>query len=100
MEENFSKKTQKTIKFFIHEIYSKPPKLNYTTNKTDVYHIDDIWSLELLDLKYCGPENNRGQIFVLVVIDNFSKFDWTAPLKTKNDQTITNSFEKKPIILK
>ena len=37
--------TQKTIKLFIDEIYSKPPKKNYPTNKTDVYHIDDIWSL-------------------------------------------------------
>ena len=33
--------TQKTIKIFINEIYSKPPKKNYFTNKTGVYHIDD-----------------------------------------------------------
>ena len=37
--------TQKNIKIFINEIYSKPPRKNYATNKTDVYHIDDIWSL-------------------------------------------------------
>ena len=43
--------TQKNIKVFIDEIYSKPPKRNYVTNKTDVYHIDDIWSLDILDLK-------------------------------------------------
>ena len=34
--------TQKNIKIFINEIYSKGPKNNYATNKTDVYHIDDI----------------------------------------------------------
>ena len=34
--------TQKNIKIFRNEIYSKPPKRNYNTNKTDVYHIDDI----------------------------------------------------------
>ena len=34
--------TQKNIKIFINEIYSKPPKKNHATNKTDVYHIDDI----------------------------------------------------------
>ena len=28
--------TQKNIKIFINEIYSKPPKRNYATNKTDV----------------------------------------------------------------
>ena len=85
--------TQKNIKIFINEIYSKPPKRNYNTNKTDVYHIDDIWSLDILDLKDYGPENNRGYRYVLVVIDNFSKFGWTIPLKNKNAQTIKDSFE-------
>ena len=32
-------------------------------------------------------------IDVLVVIDNFSKFGSTVPLKKKNAQAITNSFE-------
>ena len=30
---------------------------------------------------------------VLVVIDNFSEMGWTIPLKYKNAQTITDSFE-------
>ena len=85
--------TQKNIKLFINEIYSKPPKRNYNTNKTDVYHIDDIWSLDILDLKDYGPKNNRGYRYVLVTIDNFSKFGWTIPLKNKNAQTIKDSFE-------
>ena len=85
--------SQKNIKIFINEIYSKPPKKNYATNKTDVYFIDDIWSLDILDLKDYGPENNRGYRYVLVVIDNFSKFGWTSPLKNKHAQTIKDSFE-------
>ena len=85
--------TQKNIKIFINEIYSKGPKKYYPTNKTNVYHIDDIWSLDILDLKDYGPENNRGYRYVLVVIDNFSKFGWTIPLKNKNAQTIKDSFE-------
>ena len=85
--------TQKNIKIFINEIYSKPPKKYYPTNKTDVYHIDNIWSLDILDSKDYGPKNNRGYRYVLVVIDNFSKFGWTSPLKNKNAQTIKDSFE-------
>ena len=85
--------TQKIVKIFINEIYSKPPKKNYVTNKTDVYHIDDIWSLDILDLKDYGPENYRGYRYVLVIIDNFSKFGWTVPLKNKNAQTIKDPFE-------
>ena len=84
---------QKNIKIFINEIYSKPPKRNYATNKTDVYHIDDICSLDILDLKDYGPKNNRGYRYVLVIKDNFSKFGWTTPLKNKNAQTIKDSFE-------
>ena len=85
--------TQKNIKIFINEIYSKGPKRNYVTNKTDVYHIDDIQSLNIIDLKYYGPENNRGYRHVLVIIDKFSKLGWTILLENKNAQTIKDSFE-------
>ena len=83
--------TQKTIKIFINEIFSKGPKKNYVTNKTDVYHIDDIWSLVLLDVKDYGPENNKGFRYILVVIDNFSKFGWTIAIRNKNSITIKHS---------
>ena len=85
--------TQKNFIIFINEIYSKPPKKNYITNKTNVYYIDDIWSLDVLDLKDYGSKNNRCYRYVLVTIDNFSKFGWTSPLKNKNAQTIKDSFE-------
>ena len=84
--------TQKDIKIFI-EVYSKPRKKNYSTNKTDVYHIDDIWSLDILDLKDYGPENNRKYRYVLVIIDNFSNYGFTIPLKNKIASTIKDSFE-------
>ena len=85
--------TQKTIKKFGVEIYSKPPKTIYVTNKTDLYHIDDIWSSDTLDLKDYGPEKIEGYRFVLVVIDNFAKFSCTIPLKNKNALTLKNSFQ-------
>ena len=85
--------TRKDIKTFIKEIYSRGRKKNYATNKTNVYHFDDIWSMDILDLKDYGPENNRNHRYVLVIIDNFSKFGWTIPLKNKNAQTIKDSFK-------
>ena len=36
--------TQKTIETFRNENYSKPPKNNFATNKTGVYHNDDKFS--------------------------------------------------------
>ena len=85
--------TQKNSKIFINEIYSKPPKNNSITNKTDVYYVNDIWSLDILDLEDYGPENNRGYRYVLVIIDTFSQFGWTFPLKNKSARPIKDSFE-------
>ena len=85
---------KKSIKLFINEIYSKPPKKDYATNKTDVYYIDDAWSSGIIELKDYSPENNRWYRFVLVIIDTFSKLGWTVPLKNKNFQTIKGAFEK------
>ena len=41
-----------------------------------------------------GPEKNTGYRDVLVVIDKFSKFDWTLAIKNRNAQTKKDSFEK------
>ena len=43
--------TQRTSDVFIYEINSKPPKKNYAANKTDIHHVNDAWSLDILDLK-------------------------------------------------
>ena len=86
--------TQKTNKIFVNEFYSKPPKKNYATNKTNVCLIHDIWCLDNLDLKDYGPENNRGYRYVLVIINSFSKYGWTIPLKNKYARTKKVSFEK------
>ena len=85
--------SQKNIEIFINEIYSKGPKKINATNKTDVHHVDNTWILDILDLKDYGPENKKNYGYVLVVIDNFSKFGWTIPLKNKNAQTIKDTFE-------
>ena len=85
--------TRKAIQIFINQIYSKRPKENYPTNKTDVHHIDDIWSLDIKDKKVYGPEITRGYRYVLLVINNFSKFVWTIPSKNKNAQRRSDYFE-------
>ena len=85
--------SQKNIKIFVNEIHSEEPKRIYATNKTNVYRIDDIWSLDILDLKDYGPESNREYRYVLVVKAIVSNFGRIVPLKNKNAQTIKDSFE-------
>ena len=78
--------TARTIKILMNEFFSKPAKKDYSTNKIDVCHIDDLWSLHLLDLKEYGPENFRKNRHILVVMDNFSKNGRMIPAKNKNAQ--------------
>ena len=72
-------------------------KKNYATNKTDVYHVDDIWSFDVLDLKVYGPESIRSYRYVLVVFDKFSSFGWTVLLRIdllKQYKTLSKKFLK------
>ena len=47
-------------RIFIDEIYSKPPKKNYPTNKIVYNHIDEIWSIDLADMVDYKISNNKG----------------------------------------
>ena len=80
------------IKIFIDEIYSKPPKKNYSTNKINYNFVDEIWSIDLADMIDYKTSNSKGYRYIFDVIDNFSKYLWAIPLKNKYSQTITNEF--------
>ena len=85
--------TEKSIDVFIVQICSKSSQKD-CHKKTDDFLLDDIWSLDFLDLNEYGlKNNNRGYRYVLVVFDNFSKFVWTVPLKNKNAKSINDAFE-------
>ena len=79
------------IRTFVDEIYSKPPRKNYPTNKIVNNHIDEIWSIDLADMIDYKISNNKGFRYIFIVIYDFSKYLWAVPLK-KNSQTITNEF--------
>ena len=80
------------IKIFVDEIYSKPPRKNYPTNKIVFNGIDEIWTIDLADFSDYKTSNNKGFRYIFIVIDNFSKYLWTIPPKNKYSQTITNEF--------
>ena len=56
--------------------------------------IDDTWSSDLLDMNDYGIKNNKGYRYILVVVDNFSKFGWTIHLKNKYAQSIKDAFSQ------
>ena len=82
-------------KTFLDEIYSKPPKKNYSTNKVICNHIDEIWSIDLADFSDYKTSNNKGYRYIFIIIDKliiYSKYLWAIPLKNKSSQTKTNEF--------
>ena len=59
--------------------------------------IDNTWSAYLPDLKHYNPEIIALFIYILVKIDNFSKFVWPVPLKNICRKTITDEFSNNTI---
>ena len=67
-------KKRDLTKIFIDEIYPKPPKKNYPTNKIVYNYVDEIWSIDLADFSDYKTPNNKGFRYIFIIIDNFSKY--------------------------
>lgn len=59
--------------------------------------IDDLWAADTLIMSQYSDENN-GFKYILNVIDTFSKYVWSVPMKTKSATAATEAFEN--IIIK
>ena len=68
-------------KIFIDQIYSKPPRKVYPTNKIVYNHIGEIWSIDLADMIDYKISNSKGFRYIFIIIDNYSKYLWAIPLK-------------------
>ena len=88
------------IKIFIVKMYSSPPRKIFPSNKIVYIQIDEIWSIDLLNMSDYGNSIDRGYRYILVVFDNFSKCTWCNPLKNKYARTIKGEFSKKITTIK
>ena len=71
------------IKIFIDEIYSKTPMGIVPTNNLVYNHIDGICSIDLADMIDYKTSNIKGFRYIFFIVDNFSKYLWAIPLKSK-----------------
>ena len=55
--------------------------------------IDNIWGTDLKDMQLIS-QFNKGFLFLLCVIDIYSKYTWVDLLEDKKGITITNDFQK------
>ena len=52
---------------------------------------NEIWSADLIDMREFS--DNKNYNYLLNVIDIFSKYAWSIPLKTKTASEVTKAFE-------
>jgi hypothetical protein len=71
----------------------KPIRHKFKRLRVFVYTVDDIWTANLMDFQKLS-RHNKDFKYLLNVIDTFSKFAYSIPLKTKSSQEITAAFEK------
>jgi hypothetical protein len=68
-----------------------------------VTNIDDVWEMDLADLSSISKYNDKYK-YLLNVIDIFSRFAWSVPLKDKTGNSITAALkslfkDRKPITI-
>ena len=81
----------------------KPVRKRFPRNPYSVTNIDDVWEIDLADLGSLSRYNDKYK-YLLNVIDIFSRYTWSVPLKDKTGKSIvaalTNLFEnRKPITI-
>lgn len=75
----------------VNELYSNARK-NFKRRSYLMKGIDDTWQADLIELIPLTKENKNYK-YVLVVIDIFSKYLWTRPLKSKKCAEVTKAMK-------
>ena len=66
---------------------------HFERRKVIVYHVNDIWALDLVQLTGISKQND-GYAYILTAIDCFSRYAWAVPIKTKNKKDVLEAFTK------
>lgn len=79
---------EKNLTYTLH----KPVRRKYSTLPTVALSIDDQWAADLVDVKNLS-KYNKGNKYLLTVIDVFSKYAWVVPMKNKTGIEQKRAFE-------
>lgn len=70
----------------------KPVIRKFKRNRVLAYHIDEVWSTDLMDVSNLSMKND-GVNFLLTIIDVFSKQVFITPLKRKDGLSVATAFD-------
>ena len=71
---------------------NKPIIKKFQKRKIMTLGIDDLWAVDLL-VMISYRDDNDGYGYMLNVLDTFSKYAWSEPLKTKDGLTVAKAFQ-------
>lgn len=79
---------QKQHTYTIH----KNRRIRFKRNHYNITNIDDLWEMDLIDMQKFSRKN-KGNKYILAVIDCFSRFAWCIPIKSKTPGEIVRAFD-------
>lgn len=65
---------------------------NFRRRRTIIKGYGDIWAVDLAEMQNFAKEN-KGNRYILVVIDCYSKYVWSRPLKNKTAVEVTDAMK-------
>lgn len=89
------KKILKTVNIkrqLVEEIH-KPARVNFKRRSVIIKSLTDLFQADLVDMIPYSKEN-KGYKYILVVINCFSKYVWTFPLKSKTGHEVSENMRR------
>ena len=77
---------------------AQPARRGFTRNHIHVAGIDAEWQADLADMQGIARQNG-GIMYLLTVIDVFSKFAWAVPVHSNKAKAITEAFDQSTMCL-
>ena len=70
----------------------RPARKNFERRSVSSYYNNDLWAADLVDMSNI-KEDNHDITFLLNIIDIYSRFAWSIPLKNKKASTVLQAFK-------
>jgi len=86
-------KAQRVLERDLTYTLHKPRRRRFPTLPVIVGGLDDQWVVDLVEVQPLA-KYNRGNRYLLMVLDVLSKYAWVQPLKAKTGVALVNAFDK------
>ena len=83
---------QRFLKSVLSNTLHKPRRTRFPTTPTLVFDRDERWQMDLVDMQKLSRWN-KGNKYLLTVIDVLSKYAWAVPIKSKRSQDMIRGLE-------